>query len=300
MRSRAYSSSPSSDLRRLREPAHIRPDPPVISIRAIAPSGTTFSTPVKAVPPGVTVVGRTVVPCGGVVELSGGVTLVPLTLVVPGVVVSVSVVSVSEVVVPEVVVSVVEVSVVVVSVVVVSVVVGVVVVPGVVVSVVVVVAPRHCASSRCAIASALPLNSTNAFVLSVISPLLFAVQWFPCLFMVMVSLPTWSVALVTLSEPRKFHRPPFGQSFVNPCPVQAIVAAKAVVGKTAQASIRTVAAETVMRPAMVSLRPSFTLRSVGMSYLPFLSRAIWGKGPSDGDRMAPPGLHHRAKVHYFD
>ena len=44
-------------MRRL--PAHRRPEPPVISIRAMAPRGTTFSTPVKAVPPGLTVVGAT-------------------------------------------------------------------------------------------------------------------------------------------------------------------------------------------------------------------------------------------------
>jgi hypothetical protein len=44
-------------LRRL--PAHRRPVPLVISIRAIAPIGTTFSTPVKAVPRGDTVVGAT-------------------------------------------------------------------------------------------------------------------------------------------------------------------------------------------------------------------------------------------------
>jgi hypothetical protein len=53
-----YSSSwSSSRLRRL--PAHRRPEPLVISSRAIAPIGTTFSTPVKAVPPGDTVVGAT-------------------------------------------------------------------------------------------------------------------------------------------------------------------------------------------------------------------------------------------------
>ena len=98
-----------------------------MSIRAIAPSGTTFSIPVKAVPPGVTVVPLTVVPSGGVVLLEpGGVTVVPLTVVpvvelevvdvveLPGVVVLL----VDDVVVPDVVVSVVVVSVVVVSVVV--------------------------------------------------------------------------------------------------------------------------------------------------------------------------------------
>jgi hypothetical protein len=90
-----------------------------MSIRAIAPSGTTFSIPVKAVPPGVTVVPLTVVPSGGVVLLEpGGVTVVPLTVV------PVEVVDVVELpgVVLDVVVSVVVVSVVVVSVVVVSVV----------------------------------------------------------------------------------------------------------------------------------------------------------------------------------
>ena len=45
--------------RRRRAPAHNRPEPLVISKRAMVPIGTTFSTPVKAVPPGDTVVGAT-------------------------------------------------------------------------------------------------------------------------------------------------------------------------------------------------------------------------------------------------
>ena len=53
------------------------------------PIGTTFSRPVNALPPGLTVVGNTV--SSGVVE-SGGVTVVPLTVVESVVVVSVSVV----------------------------------------------------------------------------------------------------------------------------------------------------------------------------------------------------------------
>ena len=87
----AYFSS-SAPLRRRRELAHRRPEPPVISISAIAPSGTKFSTPVKAVPPGVTVVGPT---SGGVVELDGE-TVVGST--VSEVVVEVSVVDVVDVV----------------------------------------------------------------------------------------------------------------------------------------------------------------------------------------------------------
>ena len=131
---------------------------------AMVPSGTTFSSPVNAVPAGETVVPRTVVPSGRVVEDEGRVTVVPLTVVPvvdeldeevvdvlepPGVVVELVVcvvldpevvVDVAEVV-PVVVVSVsvVVVGVVVLSVVVVSVVVGVVVLSVVVVSVVVLV-----------------------------------------------------------------------------------------------------------------------------------------------------------------
>lgn len=45
----------------------------------MVPSGTTFSSPVKAVPPGETVVPATVVPSGVVLEDEGGVTDVPLT-----------------------------------------------------------------------------------------------------------------------------------------------------------------------------------------------------------------------------
>src|SRR4029450_2744199 len=42
-----------------RPPPHRSPEPADIRNSAIAPIGTTFSTPVKAVPPGVTVVGAT-------------------------------------------------------------------------------------------------------------------------------------------------------------------------------------------------------------------------------------------------
>lgn len=52
-------SSFSESSRRRRAPAHKSPVPPVARNSAIAPSGTTFSTPVNAVPPGVTVVGET-------------------------------------------------------------------------------------------------------------------------------------------------------------------------------------------------------------------------------------------------
>jgi hypothetical protein len=117
-------------LRRL--PAHRRPEPLVISIRAIAPIGTTFSTPVKAIPPGDTVVGATLgwsvvvrsVVVGWTVVGPTVAVLVGVELVLVGVeLVLVGVELVSVVVVSVVVVSVVVVSVVVVSVVVVSVVV---------------------------------------------------------------------------------------------------------------------------------------------------------------------------------
>jgi hypothetical protein len=49
--------------------------------RAIVPSGTTSSKPVKAVPPGETVLPATVVPRGVVLEDDGGVTVDPLTVV---------------------------------------------------------------------------------------------------------------------------------------------------------------------------------------------------------------------------
>jgi hypothetical protein len=156
-------------LRRL--PAHSRPEPPVINIRAIAPSGTTFSTPVKAVPPGLTVVGATtgvlvrlvvevidvgltvgdcvvvVVSVGSVVVVTGVVGVVTVVVPAGDVVVVVSVGTVVVVVSVGTVVVVVSVGTVVVVVsvgtvvVVVEVVVVVVVVTGVVVVVVVVVVP---------------------------------------------------------------------------------------------------------------------------------------------------------------
>jgi hypothetical protein len=260
-----------------------------------------------------------------VLELLGGVTVVPLT-VVPGVVVSevvvpwvvVSLVVVPGVVVSEVVVSVVVVpGVVVVSVVVVPgvVVVSVVVVPGVVVvsvvvvpGVVVVVEPAvQCEivrpgdgtspeSSQVHVTTAfvsaaeVPGPGTSGMVLKLLPTLVIGKG--PCPFTVIDTLLMWSASV---PRPWRIHRvvPSHG---TKPAPltwfqVVVCVLANAAVGKTAHANIRTVAADTMIKPAIVRLRLCFALCS-GIYEPPYLeshNRVSLGRRSYGTSRATPSG-----------
>jgi len=117
----------------------------------------------------------------------------------------------------------------------------------------------------------------------------------PCGGMVILAPPfTLMETLLTppasLPKPVKIHKVVPLQG-TNPAPftwfqVVCCVLANAAVGKTTQAAIKTVAAETVINPATVSRRLCLFLRSAGMSssHRQSLSR---GNRPSDGD---PIGL----------
>ena len=247
----------------------MRPDPPVISIRAMAPSGTTFSIPVKAVPAGVTVVPLTdVVPEAVVPEVVVPEVVVP-EVVVPEVVPEVVVpeVVVLEVVVPEVVVPVVVVSVVVACVVVVLVVVDVVVEPAVQCEIVRTTEGTGPESSQVQVTTAL------VFWALVAGPGTSALKLLPWGDIGMLGPPfTLIDTLLTPSasfpNPVRIHRvvPLHG---TKPAPftwfqLVCWVLANAAVGKIAHAIIKSVAAETEMRPAIVSLRPCLALTCAGI------------------------------------
>jgi hypothetical protein len=286
---------------------------------AIAPSGTTFSTPVNAVPPGVTVVGET---SSGEV----GVIVVGLTVSVSVVVVSVSVVDVVEL--PGVVDDVVSVDVVCVDVVSVDVVpvvvvpvvvVPVVVVPVVVVPVVVVVVvvegtQPEIVTSGVGFEASLSSHTqvTNAVMFAGRLAVTNSSQWPPCGDMVKVPNPLiWRTGLPTTSlswfpKPVKIQWDvPLHGKLLDPFPVQGVLTfslANAAPGKMAQAIIRSVAAERAIRPAVVSRLPCLLVRCAGILYLP--TRVVASDNqresyPSDGDTRHSSGLLHRSKVSVF-
>jgi len=254
--------------------------------RAIAPSGTTFSMPVKAVPPGVTVVGFT---STGVVELDGT-TVVPCTVDV-GVVevaevvvmVEVGVVEVAEVelaVVP--VVELVEVAVVeLVEVAVVVAVVELVVVAVVELVVLVEVVPAvQCEIVRCGVgtgpeSSQVQLATALVFAAFVFGPGTSRLKLLPpgvigpeLPFTFKVTLLTWLAAcpnpvrIQSVVPLQGTKLAPFTWFHVVVCGL-----ANAAVGKIAHAIMSKVAADRAIRPAVVSRRPCLFLRA-GIPYLP--------------------------------